>query len=175
MVEKIYTYQNTVQRNVGISEQGLSTCVLIVGRKLLQLKASINHIVIGNAGMNTIERGLREIRAICGKVVKLLKTRYYELRLLLENGGKKYLSGITMPVFYVEIDVVKEIGLKYIQTTLKDLQIIPNLHLMSAMEGLSVPSVIERRTLGETMEINCDVIRKRYAKFIRKEEQWQKI
>lgn len=25
------------------------------------------------------------------------------------------------------------------------------------------------------MEINCDVIRKRYAKFIGKEEEWQKI
>lgn len=175
MVEKTYIYQNTVQRIAGTLGQELLMIVSTVGRKSLLLKASTNHIVTRIAEINTTGLGSKVIRATCGKVVRLLKTRYCGLRLLLESGGRRFLREIITPAFYAVTSVAREIGLNSIQTTLKDLQTIQNLRLNSIMGELYVLNAIGQQTHGETISDPkyCDVIRKRYAKFIGKEDTWQ--
>ena len=175
-MEKTYTYQNTAQRIAGILGQELSTIVLIVGNRLSLLKASTSPIATESAGMNTIEQGLRVIKATYGRVVRLLKTKYCGLQLLLESGGRRFLREIITPAFCAVTGVAREIGSNFTQTTLKDLQTIQNLRLNSIMGELYVPNVIGQQTHGETISDPkyCDVVRKRYAKFINRED-WQAV
>jgi hypothetical protein len=175
-MEKIYTYQNTAQKIAGTLEQGLLKTVYFVVRRLLHLRVLIKNIVIKNVVMRIIRTDLKGIKAIYGKVVKHLQTNYLGLLQNLDNGVNQYLKEIIIPVYYVVQDVEMVKRLNFTQTILKDWRIIQNWFLMLITGEHFVLNAIERQTLGEMENPKyCDVIRKRYAKFIGKEEEWEKI
>jgi len=177
MIQKKEKYtRNIAQKTVGQLGQKLLKSVLIVVKKLLLVSQLIKSIAIKSVGMNTTEKDSKDIILRSGRVEKQKEINVLGHLQLLENGVRKCLREIITPVRFVVGEVKVVIELKYTQTILSDWQIIQNSLLMWIMGELYVQSVIEKQTLGGITDPRyIDVIRKRYANFIGKGEEWQKI
>lgn len=122
----ILPLQSIVLRGAGQSEPELLTGVLIVEQRSLRIRALIKNTAIKNVGIYIIGNVLRVIRAIYGKVVKLLSINYFARRQSLRNGEKRYLRGIIILASRAAKDAEKVIGLNYIHITLNLCRNIPN-------------------------------------------------
>jgi len=173
---KVKYIKNIVQKNVGLLGQQLLRSVLIVEKKLSLVNRLIRNIATKSVETSITGRGLRDTTRHNGKVVKPRRISALGLLLPLESGVKRFINEITIPVRNVVEEVKKEIGLSYTRTMLNRYQSIQNLPLMLVTGRHCVPSVIGKQTLGAITNDPkyCDVIRKRYWKFINgSEEGWE--
>lgn len=186
---KILEYQSIAQRLVGQLEQGLLINAPIVGRKLSHSGALIKNTAITNvvikaiSGVNSPPNTQRksvmhsrvEFQRMLGNLVHSIQCGIQREQIdgkdLLDGiqiGVLQSSKGINILVRYVEIkgQAVKNSTL----TILNPLQSILSYDMRSRMAEFYVRRAIEllRPMLARSY---CDVIRKRYAKFIGKGEK----
>lgn len=169
--------KNTVHKNVGLLGLRLSTIVLIVKKRLSLVSRLIKSIVTKNVGINTTEKDLRDTIHPIGREEKPKKTSVSEHHRLLESGVKRCMKEIITSAKSVVEEAKVVIELSYTHITLSLYQNIQTLFLKLIMGKHYVLSVTEKQIVGATISDPkyCDVIRKRYHKFITgSKEGWQK-
>jgi len=153
LVQRTLEYPNTAQENVGVLEQLFIESVSIVARKLGQLKVKINSIVITNVETRDTSM-LREKKHQLGRVMML--------------GTPQYISGLTL---FMEnlLNATSVVA----QTLLTGLIRMASTIELTEMSGCTCAGDVIFTTICTTYRL--EDTHKRYAKFIGKEEEWQKI